>query len=715
MIKGEDVNKLKDVIGRYFKVYDVRWEYDSAAFFCDLDEATLEKDFNSLRRDLIVRGYIPMVLHEGGEHIVYVQERGITKYKSVKVNLILLIATMLTTIFVGAMNWWSYDSKHLDPNNMWDIFTPTALGNGALYFAFPLMLILGIHELGHYFMAKHHGVAASLPFFIPVPVPPLGTFGAFISMREPIPDKKALLDIGVAGPICGFCVAVPVIILGFKLTDIFAMPVPPDAGGLVYMGTSLFYNLLASAFPSGNYLTHPTAMAGWVGLLVTFLNLLPAGQLDGGHVARALFGSWSKYLSYLSIIIMLVLSFYYQYYGWILFIFIIVFIGVAHPPPLNDISPLDGKRYATGAVVFMILIGCFTPVPLYPAQINHDGKLMLASDTVNIAPNGTAQLTAVVNDTGNIAQGYSLRLVPGPKAGLVGWNFSFNDTKVLMRLTPTVQPGKQKTFQIYVKAPNNVTAGDKTALNVTLSWKDDSGKKHLRTALATIVVGFVKIDPMVHSIAMRPGLSGQNNITVQYLGKGNMTLHTEADLPAGWHIEFGQEVYEFTAVSGNTENSWYRLEVPSSEPVNARNITLRIVAQWTQRVQRNGNWTNITVRSSENATVRVNVLHAFAVGLSLDRQLLAIKYGSKAVVNVTIVNHGNGLDNITVTVKSVANLSATPGSKDFILGREGSTWFDLTIEPLSNRSSDMNILVIAQSFGDPSAMVTRTIEVRVET
>jgi len=445
MIKGEDVNKLKEVINRYFKVYDVRWEYDSAAFFCDLDEATLEKDFNGLRRDLIVRGYIPMVLHEGGEHIVYVQERALAKYKSVKVNIILLIFTMITTIFVGAMNWWSYDSRHLNPNNMWDIFTPTALGNGALYFAFPLMLILGIHELGHYFMAKHHGVAASLPFFIPVPVPPLGTFGAFISMREPIPDKKALLDIGVAGPICGFCVAVPVIILGFKLTDIFAMPVPPDAGGLVYMGTSLFYTFLSSVFPSGNYLTHPTAMAGWVGLLVTFLNLLPAGQLDGGHVARALFGSWSKYLSYASIIIMLVLSFYYQYFGWILFIFIIVFIGVSHPPPLNDITPLDGKRYATGAVVFMILIGCFTPVPLYPAQINHDGRLTLPVDSVNIAPNGTAQLTAVVNDTGNIAQGYSLTLVPGPKAGLAGWNFSLNGTKAQIRLTPTVNRASKRS------------------------------------------------------------------------------------------------------------------------------------------------------------------------------------------------------------------------------------------------------------------------------
>jgi membrane-associated protease RseP (regulator of RpoE activity)/uncharacterized membrane protein len=715
MIKGEDVNKLKEVINRYFKVYDVRWEYDSAAFFCELDETTLEKDFNSLRRDLIIRGYIPMVLHEGGEHIIYVQERAVAKYKSVKVNLILLLATMCTTIFVGAINWWSYDSKHLDPNNMWDILTPTALGNGALYFAFPLMLILGIHELGHYFMAKHHGVAASLPFFIPVPVPPLGTFGAFISMREPIPDKKALLDIGVAGPICGFCVAVPVIILGFKLTDIFAMPVPQDAGGLVYMGTSLFYNLLSSAFPTGNYLTHPTALAGWVGLLVTFLNLLPAGQLDGGHVARALFGSWSKYLSYAAIIIMLVLSFYYQYFGWILFIFIIVFIGVSHPPPLNDITPLDGKRYLTGAVVFMILIGCFTPVPLYPAQINHNGRLLLPINSINIAPNGTAQLSAMVNDTGNVAQSYSLRLVPGPKAGLAGWNVSFNSTKTLLRLTPTVQPGKQKEFTIYVKSPLNVTVGDKTSLNVTLSWKDDSNKRHVRTALVTIVVGLVRIAPGAVKIEMRPGLSGQNNMTVQYLGQGNMIVHAEADLPTGWHIEFGQEGFEFTELSGNTANSWYRLEVPPGEPLNTRNITLRVVAQWTERVQSGGNWTNLTVRSSNNATVKVVVLQAFAVGLSVDKQMLTVHYGSKAVVNVTVANHGNGPDQINLTISSVTNLSVTPSSKKIVLGQGGSFWFDLTIEPLANRSTDMNILVLAQSDGDRSAMVTRTIEVRVET
>ena len=336
-------------------------------------------------------------------------------------------------------------------------------------------------------------------------------------------------------------------------------------------------------------------------------------------------------------------------------------------------------------------------------------------ESVNIAPNGTAQLTAVVNDTGNVEQGYSLTLVPGPKAGQAGWDFSFNGTKKVVRLTPTVKPGKQKEFTIYIKAPRNATAGDKSRINVTLSWKDDSNNKHVRTAAATIVVGLVRIAPEASEIRMRPGLSDKNDLTVQYLGKGNMTLHTEADLPASWHIEFGQEVFEFTDLSGNTEHTWYRLEVPASEPVNSRNITLRVVAQWTERVLSGGNWTNVTVRASNNDTVSVKVLQAFAVGLSLDKQMLTIRYGSKAVVNVTIMNNGNYMDQINVTVRSVPNLSATPGSKVIVLGQGTSSWFDLTIEPLVNRTTDMNILVIAQSDGSPSAMVTRTLEVRVET
>jgi membrane-associated protease RseP (regulator of RpoE activity) len=710
MIKAEDVNKLKDVINRYFKTYDVRWEYDSAAFFVDLAQETLEKDFNSLRRDLLVRGYIPMVLFEGGEHIVYVQERPLLKFRSIKINVILLILTMVTTIFVGAINWWSYDNQHLNSNDFWQVFTPRALGFGALFFAFPLMLILGIHELGHYFVARRHGVAASLPFFIPVPVPPLGTFGAFISMREPIPNKKALLDIGVAGPLCGFCVAVPVILIGFKLTEVFAMPVPANAGGLVYLGTSLFYNMLATVFPTGNYLTHPTALAGWVGLLVTFLNLLPAGQLDGGHVARAMFGDKAKYLSYASIIIMLALSFYYQYFGWILFIFIIVFIGVGHPPPLNDITPLDAKRWVTGGVVFTILIGCFTPVPLIPAEIKHDGSIALPVGSVNLDINATANLTVVIKNQGNVGDKFSLQLVPWPVAAKAGWTASFNGTKDPLKWSETVPPDRSKNVTFRIKAPANATTGNWAAFNISLIWKDEGGGKHTRTVVARAIVGFVKLEPARDLVEMRPGRSGPNDFNVTVLGTGNINVTVEAALPSGWGIVFGQPEFMFTQFSGNRTSSYYRLTVPSTEPVSTRTIVLRAMAEWVIRV----NGTSMTMRSNYTTEVFVKVLQAYDVGVALDRDALTVRYGSKAVVNVTVTNKGNGKDEFEVDVTSMASLSASPQNKTLDLGLGQNASYDLAIEPLVNRTADMNLLVVVTSKGEPAIMVTRTIEVRVE-
>ena len=715
MIRGEEVNKLRAVIERYFKVYDVRWEYDSAAFFCDLSPDNLEKDFNSLRRDLIIRGYIPMVLYEGGEHIIYVQERAPVKYKSAKLNLAMLLATMGTTIFVGAINWWSYDNKHLNPNDFMQVFTPLALGYGALFFALPLMLILGIHEMGHYLMAKRHGVAASLPFFIPVPVPPLGTFGAFISMREPIPSKKALLDIGVAGPICGFLVAVPVIIIGFKLTDVFAMPVPADAGGLVFLGSSVFYSFLATVFPTGPYLTHPTALAGWVGLLVTFLNLLPAGQLDGGHVARALFGEKARYLSYVSIIIMLGLSIYYQYFGWILFIFIIVFIGVGHPPPLNDITPLDNKRLFTGAVTFLILAGCFTPVPMYPAQINHGGALGIVEHQVNLEPNGTENLTAVVKNLGNIEDGYSLRLELGAAASKDGWWASFNLTRNLTKVHPTVKPNREKNLTFYMRAPANASTGDSVVLNLSLQWKDESGKRHTRTASAVALVGLLKLTLETPVLEILPGRAGPSNFSVQYLGTGNSTLKLDARMPPGWNIDYGQSEFYFTPISGYKASSWFQLEVPANEPVATKVITLRVVTEWVVRQKIESNWTNVTMSANCTSTVSVRVLQAFELSMALDRDMVIVQYGSKAVVNITVKNEGNDKDIITVEVTAMANLSATPAQKELVLNIGESASFDLTIEPLANRTTDMNILVVASSKGDPAAMATRTIEVKVET
>jgi membrane-associated protease RseP (regulator of RpoE activity) len=235
-----------------------------------------------------------------------------------------------------------------------------------------------VHELSHYLAAKRHGVAASLPFFLPA-FPPLGTFGAFISMRDPIPDRKALLDIGVSGPIAGFIMAICVTITGVWLTDYWHIPVPANSGGLLYLGSPVLFDVIWRAVgPSGNYLMHPTAFAGWVGFLVTSLNLLPAGQLDGGHVARALFGEKSRYAGYAAVVILGILSLVsfnidpvtgalvigQGYFGWIVFIFLIIFLGLFHPPPLNDLTRLDARRKGLGALAILILFVAFVPVPI---------------------------------------------------------------------------------------------------------------------------------------------------------------------------------------------------------------------------------------------------------------------------------------------------------------------------------------------------------------
>src|SRR6266511_93564 len=217
------------------------------------------------------------------------------------------------------------------------ILSAASIGYGSLFFSLPLLTILGSHEMGHYLVAKRYKVQASLPFFLPS-LPPLGTLGAFISLRDPIPNRRALLDIGVSGPLVGFAIAIPVTLAGLALST--ASPsLPPSVAG-EQIQASLLFNFLSLFFPlPDSFVMHPLAFAGWVGLFVTAINLLPAGQLDGGHVARALLGSRQLYLSWSAILILFGLSLFYP--GWFLFGFLIFILGVRHPPPLNDLTRLD--------------------------------------------------------------------------------------------------------------------------------------------------------------------------------------------------------------------------------------------------------------------------------------------------------------------------------------------------------------------------------------
>jgi membrane-associated protease RseP (regulator of RpoE activity) len=360
-----DLDLLKSEVGQRFPFYDMKYDRNMLAFFCRIDEYLLEENFDSLRLSLSEKGYIPMLRYTKGEHILYVIRKQKKKVKPVWINIALLIATIITTTLAGSIQWVGISN-----GDIIEIISIDYLLDGLLFFSIPLLLILGIHEMGHYFTSKKHKVDSSLPYFIPLPPPfILGTFGALIATREPIPNRKALIDIGAAGPICGFLVAIPVSILGFYFMQ--QNPIHPiaDSEGFVLI-YPLFLQWLSNFFPMPqDIIIHPTAFAGWVGLFITALNLLPIGQLDGGHVLRALFKENSKYITWLVMIALIIWGFYVSvttnYAGWIVFLLFIMFLmGTRHPAPLNEISPIDTKRKIIGIVALFIFILCFAPIPI---------------------------------------------------------------------------------------------------------------------------------------------------------------------------------------------------------------------------------------------------------------------------------------------------------------------------------------------------------------
>lgn len=359
-----DLELLKSEVGQRFPFYDMKYNVHTMAFFCRIDEETLDENFDSLRLSLSDKGYIPMLRYVKGEHIIYVIRKSKKKEKPIWINISLLIATIITTSLTGSILHMGYNDIWNIPNIM-NVFMPENLFNGILLFAFPLMSILFIHEMGHYFTSKKHGIATSLPFFIPIPpIMPsfnIGTFGALISSRDPMPNKKALFDVGISGPIAGFIIAVPVTIIGIMYSH--PAPLTEPVAGEIILGGSILFTYLSTYIlniPLGAPIDLSLiAFAGWVGLLITSINLLPAGQLDGGHIFRAFLGEKQKWAGWIAVMIMV-------FTGWFFFAIIIMFMmGMQHPPPLNDATPLDVKRKLLFFIAIIILIVCYIPYPIY--------------------------------------------------------------------------------------------------------------------------------------------------------------------------------------------------------------------------------------------------------------------------------------------------------------------------------------------------------------
>jgi membrane-associated protease RseP (regulator of RpoE activity) len=230
-------------------------------------------------------------------------------------------------------------------------------------FALTLMSILLAHELSHYFASRKHRVNATLPYFIPAPTI-IGTFGAFIKMKSPITTRQALLDIGVSGPLAGFIISIVVSIIGLFLSQV--VPIQKTEGSL-NLGDSLLFSFLSNLIldyrpGAQDILLHPVAFAGWIGFFVTSINLIPVGQLDGGHIAYALFGEKHVYLSKILVPLMFLLGFF-LWAGWAIWALLMLILGLRHPPILYGEVPLDGKRRFLGWLAFGIFILTFIPVP----------------------------------------------------------------------------------------------------------------------------------------------------------------------------------------------------------------------------------------------------------------------------------------------------------------------------------------------------------------
>ena len=292
------------------------------------------------------------------------------------VQLLLFGLTVVTTTLAGASHYefFKINLAILDQPDLLKQALTASVGTSSFYlqglwYSLTILTILGCHEMGHYVACLKYGVIATRPYFLPVPIPLTGTFGVFIRIKSRIPTKTALFDIGIAGPLAGFAVAVPALFLGLMLSRVDHLP--QDRSMLVELGEPLLFKFAAwivwGAVPHDYSVNmHPMAFAAWFGLLATALNLFPIAQLDGGHIAYAVLGRRSTIVTFVMIGVAIALCFTSS--SWIvwtlLLLAMIFFLGPHHPPTLYDDEPIGRGRVVMAAVAMVILALCFTPVPI---------------------------------------------------------------------------------------------------------------------------------------------------------------------------------------------------------------------------------------------------------------------------------------------------------------------------------------------------------------
>jgi membrane-associated protease RseP (regulator of RpoE activity) len=323
-----------------------------------------------------------------GKHVIHiVQGRMHPRPRPWWPNALLFIVTVVCVLVVGtemAINEIANGSRAV-AQPLIDNF-PLELWRGLPY-TIAILLVLGSHELGHYFAARYHRLAVTLPYFIPAPLISLiGTFGAFIQLREPMRNRKVLLDVGAAGPLAGLVFAIPILLIGLATSKVG--PITPN--GMVE-GNSLLY-ALAKIVVFGHFLpsngvdvyVNQLAWAGWTGLLVTALNLIPIGQLDGGHILYSLIGERARLLYYpiIGVMVLLVLN------GsgvWVLWVLMLVVFGRIYATPLDTITPMDNRRKVIAVIGLAMFVLTFVPVPF-----------STASDVPDLIPQSSVWLPATM-------------------------------------------------------------------------------------------------------------------------------------------------------------------------------------------------------------------------------------------------------------------------------------------------------------------------------
>ena len=346
--------------------------------------------YDQLAQSLKPLGFTPYFRIEDGQQIVQIEKSAPPpKTSRPTVNLVLFILTLISVLISGGLS--TIENMPSDPIQAALLIVKTGWP-----FAVSLLSILAVHEFGHYLAGRAHGSKVTLPFFIPMPFTSFGTMGAFINMKEAPKNKRVLMDIAAAGPLVGYIASLVVIFIGLSLSNLDRIPVMLTAGqGFQIEGNSLTYLLLkylrfgqflpqpvsygdlspfvywlkyfftGKPFPLGglDVMIHPVAWAGWAGLLVTSVNLIPAGQLDGGHVFYLLFGKNGAKKA-LPVIIVLLAGLGFLWSGWWIWAGLIFLFGRVYAEPMDQITELDLPRKILGVIIFLIFILSFTPIPI---------------------------------------------------------------------------------------------------------------------------------------------------------------------------------------------------------------------------------------------------------------------------------------------------------------------------------------------------------------